>query len=272
MRGIVPTEAGVADPPQIVSQIDPAIVLGVFGALVTAAAIVAVVWAARLKDPLPVACCVGAMVCALNEPIYDILGKIVYASDHAMAFTAIGRDIPWFLVIGYLPLVGLLPYAISRMMAAGVSRARLHAIALGSCLSVVVIETFGTWFDAWAYYGEPPLKYLVVAPQMAPVPIVGGFLLYVVAHRFTGWRRAVSGFVISLLALPIVFASASWPLYFGLYTELPAPVDWALAAAMLALSAAMVVATTGLAERWRRLSGRADEHWARSTVDAAPLR
>jgi hypothetical protein len=46
-----------------------------------------------------------------------------------MAYSAFGRDIPRFLVLGYLPWVGLLPYLISRAMHAGVSRAKLHGIA-----------------------------------------------------------------------------------------------------------------------------------------------
>lgn len=241
----------LTEPPHLVSQIPPGAVLGAFGLIVAASAVYAIVTTVRTRDLMPVVVCVGALVCAFNEPIYDILGKIVYADNHPMAYTSFGRSIPWFLVIGYLPWVGLLPYLISRAMHAGVSRNKLHGIAFGSFLSVVVVESIGTSFHAWAYYGQVPLKFLVVAPQMAPVPIVGGFLLFAVADRFNGWRRLAAGFAISTLALPMVFASASWPLYIGLNSDLPAVLNWILGAAMLGLSAAVVAATTKLAETVR---------------------
>ncbi|MFV9453426.1 hypothetical protein ACNJ7E_08125 [Rhodococcus sp. NM-2] len=241
-----------AEPPvHLVSQIPPAAVLGAFGLVVAASSVAAIAIGLRKHDWLPVVVCIGALVCALNEPIYDILGLIVYAENHPMAYTAFGREIPWFLVIGYLPWVGLLPYLISRAMHAGIPRAKLHLIAFASFLSVVVVESIGTSFDSWAYYGEAPLKFLVVAPQMAPVPIVGGFLLFAVADRFDGWRRLGAGFVISTLALPMVFASASWPLYFGLNTDMPVAVDWILGVAMLGLSVGVVAATTALAQTIR---------------------
>lgn len=248
--------------PALVSDIDPWVVLVAFGTLSVAAGGWAVVLAVRERDPLPVAACMGALVCALNEPIYDLLGNIVYAQDHPMAFNALGRDIPWFLVLGYVPWVGLLPYLVARRMAAGVSRHSLHLLALASALSVVAVEVVGTAAGAWAYYGPAPLKYLVVAPQMAPVPIVGGFLLYAVVFRLVGWRRAGAGLVIATMALPMVFAAASWPLYLGLNSDIDEPLAWVAGAAMLGLTAATVIATTGLAQRWRRgellLAGASD--------------
>jgi hypothetical protein len=217
------------------------------------AAIAACYLSWRERDPLPVMTCLGALACALNEPIYDILGKIVYASDSAMAFTAFGRSIPWFLVLGYLPWVGLMPYLISTMMATGIARAGLHWVAAGSLASVTVVETIGNWLHGWTYYGQLPLKYLVVAPQMAPVPIVAGALLYLFAHPLTGWKRAMAGFAISTLALPMIFASASWPLYLGLNTRLPVFMQWFAGLAMIAFSAAMVAAATSIAARVHRL-------------------
>jgi hypothetical protein len=197
--------------------------------------------------------CIGALVCAFNEPIYDLLGKIVYAENHPMAYNYFGRDIPWFLVIGYLPWVGLLPYVIARAMRDGVPRRTLHLFAFGSFVSVVIIETLGTHFGAWAYYGDVPLKFLVVAPQMAPVPIVGGLLLFAVADRLAGWKRVAAAFAISTVALPMVFASASWPLYVGLNSDLPVTVNWLLGIAMLGLTVGTVAAATKLGENHRRL-------------------
>lgn len=244
------TLAALAEPPATASDVSPTVVLVVFAALAAGAFGYALWFAARERDVLPVAACIGALVCALNEPIYDLLGKIVYASDHPVAYSAFDRDIPVFLVLGYLPWVGLLPFLISRMMRAGAKRSTLHWIAFGSFASVVVVETLGTSVDAWTYYGEPPLKYLGVAPMMAPVPILCGFLLYAFGDVARGWKRAFA-FVIPTLSLPAVYASAGWPMYVALYSDVPKGVQWLAGAATLALCAAVVAAVTYGAARWR---------------------
>lgn len=237
------------EPPAIQSEINPYVILGTFVAI----AIVVCVWALRIsikeKDLLPIFAILGSFICALNEPIYDILGKIVYAENNPMAYSAFGRDVPWFLVIGYIPWVGVLPIFIARLMEKGVDKSVFYKIAFGSFISVVAVESLGNYFNGWTYYGEAPLKYLVVAPQMAPVPIVGGMLLYVLAFPLKGWKRLVAAFSISTLALPMVFASASWPLYLGLYVEnLPPFMYWVAGFAMLAFTVLMVVGAALIAE------------------------
>jgi hypothetical protein len=234
--------------PEITSEASPTIVLVAFAVALTAAIVYAVGLAVRERDLLPIAACAGAFVCALNEPIYDVLGKIVYATDHVRAYSYMGRDIPLFLVIGYVPWVGALPVGLARLMARGADPKIFYRLVLGSCLSVVVIETFGNHFQWWTYYGEAPLKFLVVAPQMAPVPIVGALLIYALAHPLRGWKRVATTFVVATLALPMVFASASWPLYAGLYADLPSALDWIAGLAMLALSAAVVVGAVRVAQ------------------------
>lgn len=62
----------------------------------------------------------------------------------------------------------------------------------------------------------------------------------------------LAAFAISTVALLMVFASASWPLYVGLNADLPVVVNWVLAIAMLALTAATVAAATQLGENHRK--------------------
>lgn len=135
-------------PPDLQSRISPLLVLAAFGVVVAASAMYAVYLSVRRRDVVPIVVCVGALICAFNEPIYDILDKIVYADNHPMAYAYFGREIPWFLVIGYLPWVGLLPYLVAQAMRNGVPRSKLHWLAFGSFVSVVVFETLGTSFAA----------------------------------------------------------------------------------------------------------------------------
>jgi hypothetical protein len=250
-RVVTLADAGIPAPPPLVSDVSPWLLLGVFGVIVVAAIVWALQLALRNRDVLPLACCLGALVASFNEPIYDILGKIVYAENNPMAFSAFGRAIPWFLVIGYLPWVGLAPYIVYKKMEAGIGRRTLHIAAATLFVSVVIIETCGNLLHLWVYYGEAPMKFLVVAPQQVALPMVGGFLLYALAGQATGWRRPAIGFVVAAVALPIVYAGASWPVYVALYSDLPVVLDWVLSVVMLGLCVGMGMAATLLADKWR---------------------
>jgi hypothetical protein len=243
-------DSGVPAPPPLSADIDPRLLLALFVVLAVGASGVAVRLALRYRDSLPLVCCVTALVAALNEPIYDILGKIVYAQDNPMAYHAFGRAIPWFLVLGYLPWVGLAPYVVYRAMESGTPRRQLHIAAFVLFVSVMCVEIMGNSLHLWTYYGQPPMKYLGVAPQAVTYPMVGGFLLYAIAGGLVGWRRAAIGSVITAVILPIGYAATSWPVYFALHSDLPPILDWCASAALLGLCAAMAAAATHLGQRW----------------------
>lgn len=259
-------DSGLPAPPRLIASIDPRILLGIFVILLAGALIVAVRLAIADRDPLPLVCCGAAVVAALNEPIYDILGKIVYAQNNPMAYHAFGRAIPWFLVLGYLPWVGLAPYLVFRAMRAGVARRTLHVAAAVLFVSVACVETVGNSLHLWTYYGGAPAKYLVVAPQAVTYPLIGGFLLYALATPLHGWRRMTVGFTITVMILPIGYAATSWPVYFALHADLSLVLNWLASAALLAMCAAMAIAATYLAERWRA----SVDPYGRSANDQAP--
>jgi hypothetical protein len=242
----------VFDAPAFTSDVDPTIVLAVFGTLAAAGAAYAIAMAIRLRDAVPVVVCVGALVCAFNEPIYDILGKIAYAEDHPMAYTLMGREIPWFLVVGYLPWVGVAPWILSRRMETGVSRRALHLFAAATFLSVALVELLGTSLDAWVYYAPIPIEWLVVAPQMAVCPLLGAFLLHALAPWAQGWRRLLM-VVPPMVALPATYAASSWPMYAAAYGDVSAGIRWLGAAVSMGLLVGMVAAIAAASEALQRV-------------------
>lgn len=248
---LLPLDAGIPAPPSLESTVSPVFMLVFFSVTGVGAVIVAAILAVRRRDILPLASCLGAAVCALNEPIFDILGKIVYAQNAHTAYTAFGRDIPVFLVIGYIAWVGLLPYFVSGWIASGWSKTRLYLVAVVGVTSVVGVEAVNLYAHAWKYYGEAPLKFFGGVAAMASVPLTAGFLIFAIADRLVGWRRAVAGLLIPIFALPMMFASTGWPLYIALYTDLPPVLDYLAVAVLLALIAAAVIAVVSLADRVR---------------------
>jgi hypothetical protein len=252
VRGII---VGLPDPPVLVSEFNPAVMLVFFGATAIAALGLAGYWAFTRRDALPIVTCLSAAVCSLNEPIFDILGKITYAENNPIAFTAFGRAIPWFLVVGYIAWVGLFPYVIARWMAAGWSKRRLYLVAVLGMLSVVGTEVVNRFVHGWKYYGDPPLQFFGGVAAMASVPLVAGFLLYALALPATGFRRLIAGLFIPLLSLPMMFASTGLPLYIALYGNFPPVLNYVAVVALLVLIWAAVVGTVHLTELWRNGGG-----------------
>jgi hypothetical protein len=136
-------------------------------------------------------------------------------------------------------------------MKSGVSRNTLHLAAGALFVSVMCVESVGNALQFWTYYGKPPMKYLVVAPQAVTYPLVGGFLLLALVDRLRGWRRFAVGFVITLAILPMGYATTSSPIYFALYSDLPTALDWISGAVTLGMCVSVAVAATYLAQRWR---------------------
>ncbi len=245
------------DPPAFDSDVDPTVMLLFFGATAALALGLAGYWAVTRRDVLPVITCISAVICSLNEPIFDILGKIAYAQNNPVAFTAFGRPIPWFLVVGYIAWVGLFPYVIARWMAAGWSKRRLYLVSLLGVLSVVGTEVVNRFLHGWVYYGEPPLQFFGGVAAMASVPLVAGFLLYALALPATGFRRVLAGLFIPLMSLPMMFAATGFPLYIALYGDFPPLLDYVAVGALLVLISVAVIGTVRLTETWRDGGGLA---------------
>ncbi|MBI3216203.1 MAG: hypothetical protein HYZ38_20490 [Mycobacterium sp.] len=245
------------------SSIDTTWWLFIFGGLAVATTLLMIAVSIRRRDIAPIALCVGALICAINEPIYDLLGKFVYAENSLVAFVAFDRRIPLFLVVGYVPWVAGISFWVSELMARGASRRTIHLISLASFASVVVVETFGNITKAWIYYGEPPLKYLGVAPGMAGVPVVCGALIYLLGTMLKGKRRILIG-VVPLFALPAVFASSCVFMYVSLYSSPSKPAQYLAGIASMVFIALIVGATSAVAVRWR-----AGELAMKAPVDAS---
>jgi hypothetical protein len=246
------TAASLFDEPTLISPMPAAVMLTFFGVAALAAAGLAGYWAVTRRDWLPLMCCAGAAVCALNEPIFDVLGKIVYAQNNVIAFTAFGRGIPWFLVIGYIPWVGLLPYVIARGMATGWSGRQLYTISAAGVLSVVFTEFVNTFVHAWRYYGETPLQFFGGVAAMACVPLAAGFLLYALAFPLRGISRMAAGFFIPVMTLPMMFAGVGLPLYLALYTDASLTMRVAAVGVLVVFIAIANVGIVKLTQFWQR--------------------
>ncbi|ASR01217.1 hypothetical protein [Gordonia rubripertincta] len=262
----------IEPPPTLVSPLPSWVMLTFFGVTALGSAAAAAYWSYSRRDWLPIVCVVSAMVCALNEPIFDVLGKIVYADNAIIAFNAFGRDIPLFLVIGYIAWVGVLPYVIARGMQAGWSPKVLYTISVVDVSSVVVVEIVNRFIHGWKYYGEAPLNYFGGVAAMASVPLAGGFLLFALAFPLEGWKRLATAFFIPVFSLPMMFAATGWPLYLALHSDYPTLVNYLAVAGLLILIVAINIGIVTLTKHYQtcRLQNSDEGEGAHRAVERAP--
>lgn len=211
----------------------------VFGALGVASLIWAVCALARRHNIVPLLLCAGGAFAVINEPIYDLLGKIFYASNHTLKFEAYGRDIPMMLFPGYIAWVAVAPYFVAHLMQRGVQKKTLYLIAIVTFISVVLTDRIGIPTGNWTYYGDGPLHGFAGSLGMGPFPIVAGWLLHL-AYARKGAAGKIAIFFIPSVSLAASFACTCFPLYFALHTDLAAAFDWAAASLTVLLSTGVV--------------------------------
>jgi hypothetical protein len=212
------------------------IIFGVMG-------VVCIVWAAvilvRQKNVVPILLCAGSALAVVNEPIVDVLGKIVYPHNFMWTIESFGRDIPLILCPGYMAWCAMVPYYVARYMKRGAQKKTLYLIALFTFVSVVLTDTIATSNTHWVYYGEGLLHNFTGSLTMAAFPIVSGAMLFLVYSR-TGIAPKLAVFFTPLVALSMSLAGTSFTLCFAMNTELPPVVDLIFRAMAPLLTAGIV--------------------------------
>ena len=163
-------------------------------AFVAAATVLAlsVVWAVRNwrvdGSPLHLLCLAAGLICSLDEAIVDVLGKCWFPNE-TIAYSAYGRDVPWWVVFCYVIFFGNLPYLFARAFQRGLlKQAFWKSIAAGFVFNAI-IEVPVLQADVYTYYGNQPFEVL-------------GFPLW---WMFVNTGGALSaGFLIWKFGLPLI--------------------------------------------------------------------
>lgn len=151
-----------------------------------------VVWAVRnwrvTGSPLHLLCLAGGLISSLDEAIVDILGKCWFPNK-GIAYTAYGRQVPWWVVFCYVIFFGNLPYLFVRGFQKGIKKRFFwQCIAAGFAFNAL-IEMPVLSVDVYTYYGHQPFN-------------LGGFPLW---WMFVNTGGALSaGFLIWRFGLPLV--------------------------------------------------------------------
>jgi hypothetical protein len=153
---------GFDPPPELVDAAAPAVV-ALVATIVPAVCLLALLAYAfrerRRSGPMLVALLAGGTLCAVNEPIIDVLGKVYLRErDGVIAFHELGRAVPlWALFFTGLFWGGQV-YLFYRLIRSDPTPKRYWQVYGGVFLSAIVLELPSTAFGLYDYFGNQPFN------------------------------------------------------------------------------------------------------------------
>jgi hypothetical protein len=151
------------DPPRELLDAAAPPVVALIATIVPAVCLVALLvyaWRERNRSgPMLVALLAGGTLCAVNEPIVDVLGKVwLRERDGVIAFHELGRAVPlWALFFTGLFWGGQV-YLFYRLIRSDPTPKRYWQVYGGVFLSAVILELPSTAFGLYDYFGNQPFN------------------------------------------------------------------------------------------------------------------
>lgn len=194
-----------------------------------AVAAIGVVWSlvdwARTGRVRFFAVLVGGLATCQLEPFADVLGLVWFPEhDQAHAFTSMGVPIPWWVVMGYICLFGLMTWASLRHLESNPSKRQFWVFSAGMLLTACVFEWLLLASHAYLYYGVQPLKVMGYPLYWMTLNSGACLLAALVMYRFGSFFAGYRAFATILLipsADAAVMLVTGWPAFAGIHSGLP---------------------------------------------------
>jgi hypothetical protein len=209
-----------------------------FGALGLIAVLHGLYTGFRYRQWIPLFLCVGGVLAVTVEPIYDVLGGIIYR-DTFFGFEAFNLNTPGYLFPGYLLWVATMPWLMYEQLKKGMTGRPLYVLAVVVFISVMLTDYVGISSGHWQYYGEGPFSHVAGSFSMGPFLVLSGWLLFVLDGKVTGFGK-VFYILLPGVLLNLAFSCISWPIFFSLHADMPLIGDLVAVAITLSLAFAAV--------------------------------
>jgi hypothetical protein len=190
----------------------------------------------------------GAVTC-LIEPFLDIASGAWHPQiGQRVAFSLVGRDIPWWVLISYTVYYGGLGSLNLLAFLKGVSRRAVFLWFLVPILFDIGEEQFMLHWKLYYYYGNQPLllgKFpLYQAFANSAGEIMGVTTLYFLSRVISGWKWFPAAAVVMPVCGAMGFVGAGLPSFYAVNMDLP---NWltqacGLLTCVIALGVVMVAA------------------------------
>jgi hypothetical protein len=215
------------------------------------ALVLAVRWRRTHRTWVPLLLLAGTLFLSLLEPVLDVLGLAWHPRQHQVVggiFETFGRPIPLFVILVYAWYFGAQAWLTWwRLERAGPRQ--VWALFGLFVLADLVLESPGTVFHAYTYYGNQPLDPwgfpLYWAVLNAVAPVTTGAIVYALRSDLkTGWRSVVV-VPVTVMGSTMSYLAVGLPIFSALNTDQTTAVTTAAAFLTIGLAFLYVALLSG---------------------------
>jgi hypothetical protein len=238
--------AQVEQPPEMTVSSTVHNIGTVIAAVVLLGVVVFAVRVARRHHSLvPFALLLGGALTVGYEPIVDVLGMCYLPKSYQWTlFSALGRDMPVYAILVYCAFFGgFATVAWNHLKSGSPARGLWRKYIAAILINTFAFETPAVAvFSVYTYYGKQPFNFLGF-PLWWPFintagPLIAGALIYLLGNRFNVGSRTL--LALAAIAVPMmdgaVNASAAYPTWLALNSDVPTWVAWVAGAVTVSLA------------------------------------
>ncbi len=176
-------------------------------------------------DAIPLLMWIGGLVCSLLEPMLDHLGHLWWSHNlPGPAFSGYGLNIPYLIPPCYVFFIAMTGYWAYYKMKQGMTTGGAFKVWFLISMTDVIMEIPGTSTHAYTYYGDAPFTVLgfplAWGWMNGASMFMVGFLLWLVAPRLQGWRKAFV-VLVPISAMGAAYGITAWPYFLAINWPMP---------------------------------------------------
>lgn len=201
--------------------------------------------ARRHHSLVPFAFLLGGALTVGYEPVVDVLGMCYLPKDYQWTlFSVLGRDMPVYTILVYCAFFGgFATVAWNHLKSGGPPRGLWRKYIAAILINTFAFETPAVAvFSVYTYYGKQPFNFWGFPLWWAFIntagPLIAGALIYLLGNRFNVGSRIL--LALGVIAVPMmdgaVNASAAYPTWLALNSDVPTWVAWIAGAVTVGLT------------------------------------
>ncbi|MCW3017361.1 MAG: hypothetical protein JWO02_4453 [Solirubrobacterales bacterium] len=207
------------------------------GALVV---VVAIPWAIiefRKGHRMPALTLAGGLLCSIQEPMWDHLGHLRWATALPDAFHNFGLDVPVLIPPCYMLFFGLEVYFIYTLVNRGITRKDFFLLFVACGITDAIMEHPGLLMGIYEYYGNDgpqPFDFGNKFPFYWSIINSAGFMTGGVIATYVypqlkgkGWKE-LGMLVVPPVGMAMGYGACAWPVFLAINADISWEVQWIL--------------------------------------------
>lgn len=198
------------------------VLLALFGVVVVAGAIWALLRWKQTGSPLGIVLLLGGVIASLNEALVDVAGLCWYPQHGQIVGYRTLLAVPLWNVLAYTAYFGVTTFVLLEIARAGATQRKLWTILGGLLVSELIFEPVVINAGGYVYFGDEPLSLFGMPLYWMATNFSALFfavaLLLRMPHLFRGWRV-----VFALFVPPVTFGlgsfGAGWAAFSALHVQ-----------------------------------------------------